>query len=215
MSHHPSGDNPWQDERSPTGRTEFGSQGQQNPNPYATYQDPAQTRNPYGQESHQGQYQPPDHPPPHQQPLSSHPPDQQQHYNLGAQNAPLASEQHPAYRQSGQNPTFNEPASNYQPPQHNASIPAQFHQYQDEEVPPSLPPRRSATDLAMPTGQDRSHQIEVMQSYESAGRKDEHDFNVEMLQREFPKLDGSLIAAIYGDSKSLSATREMLGELEG
>jgi hypothetical protein len=67
----------------------------------------------------------------------------------------------------------------------------------------------------MPTGQERSHQIEVMQSYESAGRKDEHDFNVEMLQREFPKLDGSLIAAIYGDSKSLSATREMLGELEG
>jgi hypothetical protein len=54
-----------------------------------------------------------------------------------------------------------------------------------------------------------------MQSYEAAGRKDEHDQNVEMLQREFPKLDGSLIAAIYGDSKSLSATREMLGELEG
>jgi hypothetical protein len=66
----------------------------------------------------------------------------------------------------------------------------------------------------LPTGQDRSHQIEVMQSYEAAGRKDEHDQNVETLQREFPGIDGSLIAAIYGDSKSLSATREMLGELD-
>lgn len=68
--------------------------------------------------------------------------------------------------------------------------------------------------MALPTGQDRSHQIEVMQSYEAAGRKDDDDENVEILQREFPKLDGSLIAAIYGDSKSLSATREMLHALE-
>lgn len=191
MSHHPPNDNPWQDETSPTGRNEYGSQGHQNTNPYSSYQDPAQTRNSYAQEPHQGQYNPPDHPlPHHQQPLSSHPPD---HH-------------HPASN-------FSEPASNYQP-QPNSSVP---HQYQSprDEVPPGLPPRRSATELALPTGQDRSHQIEVMQSYESAGRKDEHDFNVETLQREFPKLDGSLIAAIYGDSKSLSATREMLGELEG
>jgi len=68
--------------------------------------------------------------------------------------------------------------------------------------------------MALPTGQDRSHQIEVMQSYEAAGRKDEDDANVEILQREFPNIDGSLIAAIYGDSKSLSATREMLQALE-
>ena len=68
--------------------------------------------------------------------------------------------------------------------------------------------------MALPTGQDRSHQIEVMQSYEASGRKDEDDSNVEILQREFPQIDGSLIAAIYGDSKSLSATREMLGALD-
>jgi len=82
------------------------------------------------------------------------------------------------------------------------------------EAPPGLPPRRTATEMALPTGQDRSHQIEVMQSYEAAGRKDEDDANVEILQREFPNIDGSLIAAIYGDSKSLSATREMLQALE-
>jgi len=238
MAHHPSNDNPWQDETSPTGRNEFGGQGYQNPNPYSTHQDQTQTRDPYAHESHQGQYQPPDHPPPHQQPLSSHPPGQQQRYYSGAQDSPLHSEQHPSYRPSEPHAAFTEPASNYQPQQHSSyrpsephagftepasnyqpqqpsSVPPQFHQYQGEEVPPSLPPRRSATDLALPTGQDRSHQIEVMQSYEAAGRKDEHDQNVEMLQREFPKIDGSLIAAIYGDSQSLSATREMLGELEG
>lgn len=37
--------------------------------------------------------------------------------------------------------------------------------------------------------------------------------DVATLQEEFPALDGSLIAAIYGDSQSLSATREMLQEL--
>jgi hypothetical protein len=280
-------ENPWQDETSATGgRSEFGGQGYPNTNPYAN-QSQTQGRDPYAQESHQGQYQPPDHPPPHQQPLSSHPPNQQQRYYSGNHDS-VASGQHQAYGQTEQNSAFSEPASNYQPqhrqseqhsafnepasnyqpqhgasglshrqseqtgaftepasnyqpphnasiphqrqsehipvfnepasnyqPQHNTSVPAQYHQYQDEEVPPSLPPRRSATDLALPTGQDRSHQIEVMQSYEASGRKDEHDQNVEMLQREFPKLDGSLIAAIYGDSESLSATREMLGALEG
>ncbi|KAF2821694.1 hypothetical protein CC86DRAFT_373512 [Ophiobolus disseminans] len=214
MAHQPSNDNPWQDEASPTGRNESGAQGHQNPSPYsAHYQDQAQPRDPYTQESHQGQYQPPNHPPPHQQPLSSHPPDQQQRYYASAQDPPLGSEPQHAPHQSEQHHGFAEPASNYQP-QHNSSVPAQFHQYQGEEVPPSLPPRRTATDLALPTGQDRSHQIEVMQSYEAAGRKDEHDHNVELLQREFPTIDGSLIAAIYGDSQSLSATREMLGALE-
>ena len=39
--------------------------------------------------------------------------------------------------------------------------------------------------------------------------------NQSILQREFPKMDSSLIAAIYSDSGSLSATREMLQELGG
>jgi hypothetical protein len=38
--------------------------------------------------------------------------------------------------------------------------------------------------------------------------------NQAILQREFPKMDSSLIAAIYGDSGSLNATREMLQELD-
>jgi hypothetical protein len=39
------------------------------------------------------------------------------------------------------------------------------------------------------------------------------DRDVAQLQHEFPGLDGSLIAALYGDSQSLGATREMLREL--
>jgi hypothetical protein len=204
MASHPSNDNPWQDEASSTPRNEYSGSGHANPNPYSTYQDQTQSRDPYASDTstHQGQYQPPaqqyqppSHPPPHQQPLSSHPPDQHDPY---AQDSPWQTEGNTAY-------TVPTPQTNTNP----------FLHDERDEHPPSLPPRRSATDLALPTGQDRSHQIEVMQSYEAAGRKDEHDRNVEVLQREFPGIDGSLIAAIYGDSKSLSATREMLGELEG
>jgi hypothetical protein len=38
----------------------------------------------------------------------------------------------------------------------------------------------------------------------------EDDENQAILQREFPTMDSALIAAIYGDSKNLAATREML-----
>lgn len=110
-----------------------------------------------------------------------------------------------------QNP-YNQYQQSSEPP--NQQQPSQTFYTGQEGQAPGLPPRRSATDMALPTGEDRSHQIEVMQSYEAAGRKDEDDSNVETLQREFPKIDGSLIAAIYGDSKSLSATREMLQALE-
>ena len=116
----------------------------------------------------------------------------------------------------GQSQQSHNPYQAYQDPPHNpyAQQQPQSSYPGQEDVPPGLPPRRTATEMALPTGQDRSHQIEVMQSYEAAGRKDDDDENVEALQREFPKIDGSLIAAIYGDTKSLSATREMLHELQ-
>lgn len=216
MASHPSNDNPWQDETSPTHPRDnpYTGSGHPNPNTYSTYQDQPQSRNPYAQDSHhQGQYVPPDHPPPHQQPLSSNPPGR--YYQGGAENeAGWGGEggyQVPQPSQQSHAPGHAS-SPNY-PSQNHATNPSSFSP--SSEIPPSLPPRRSATDLALPTGQDRSHQIEVMQSYEAAGRKDEHDANVELLQREFPKIDGSLIAAIYGDSQSLSATREMLGELDG
>jgi hypothetical protein len=55
--------------------------------------------------------------------------------------------------------------------------------------------------------------MEHFQSYEAQAKVDEDTQNQAILEKEFPTIDGSLIAAIYGDSKSLSATREMLQEL--
>lgn len=60
---------------------------------------------------------------------------------------------------------------------------------------------------------DRGEQYETMQNYEASARQTEQDRDQETLQKEFPNVDGSLIAAIYGDSGSLSATREMLQAL--
>ena len=207
--------NPWQDEYSSS--TPHGSGGYQSPppaqahgvsnhNPYSAYQD---------QTSH-NQYAPPDHPPPG--------------HNLGQGQFGYQSSTHndadpwAQYQSPDFNPNPQQPPSNPSNPSHGHQfrvppINSETQNYQglndnNYEVPPGLPPRRTGTDLALPQGQDRSHQIEVMQSYEARGRKDEHDQNVEILQREFPKLDGALIAAIYGDSQSLSATREMLGELD-
>ena len=97
--------------------------------------------------------------------------------------------------------------------QQEAGAPQQYHQQQ-----PSAPPRPGDDSSLLPTGSERTEQVEQLQSYEaskaaSGAPENEDDKNRETLQREFPKIDGSLIAAIYGDSNSLSATREMLYEL--
>lgn len=54
-----------------------------------------------------------------------------------------------------------------------------------------------------------------MENFEMNRTKPESqtDRDVATLQEEFPAVDGSLIAALYGDSQSLSGTREMLQEL--
>ncbi|CAI6335128.1 unnamed protein product [Periconia digitata] len=143
----------------------------------------------------------------------------------------------PHYQQDQQHQQ-QQPTQQYQPPQDpwREDEPHQQQQYQPPpqqqypehpqqqsglggiggagaEVPPGLPPRRSATEQALPQGQDHSHQVEVMQSYEMSREQTEDELNQSILQREFPNIDSSLIAAIYGDSGSLSATREMLQEL--
>lgn len=177
-------DNPWQDQP-----------GQQSHNPYQAQQ--PQPQSPYGQQL-----------PPN--PLGQHPPQPQD-------TSPWSQEtnQNPFYNSHTQaQPQDTSQQSYYQQDTSQQSYPGHPSHAGQPEVPPGLPPRRTATEMALPTGQERSHQIEVMQSYEAAGRKDDDDDNVEILQREFPKIDGSLIAAIYGDSKSLSATREMLHALE-
>lgn len=88
--------------------------------------------------------------------------------------------------------------------------PGQQHQQQQQG---SVPPNRAQNDGFLPQGQERSEQVETMQNYEARAPKSEDDKAQEQLQKEFPSLDSSLIAAIYGDTKDVAQTREMLQEL--
>ena len=54
-----------------------------------------------------------------------------------------------------------------------------------------------------------------MQAYEASAQQTQDDVNQAQLQKEFPNIDSSLIAAIYNDSKEMGSTREMLQELAG
>ena len=62
---------------------------------------------------------------------------------------------------------------------------------------------------------ERGEQREAMQQFEmnKSGSQSQQDRDVEQLQREFPGVDGSLIAALYSDSGNMGATKEMLMEL--
>lgn len=65
---------------------------------------------------------------------------------------------------------------------------------------------------------ERGEQREAMQQFEmnhSGAPKSQQDRDLEVLQRDFPGMDSSLIAALYSDAGSLGATREMLVELDG
>ena len=64
---------------------------------------------------------------------------------------------------------------------------------------------------------ERGEQREAMQQFamNKSGNQSQQDRDVEELQREFPGVDGSLIAALYSDSGNMGATKEMLMELAG
>ncbi|KAF1981836.1 hypothetical protein K402DRAFT_398233 [Aulographum hederae CBS 113979] len=73
-------------------------------------------------------------------------------------------------------------------------------------------PQRTDTDL-LPKGQERSEQIEYMQAHEASRPQTHDEKNQETLQRQFPNVDASLIAALYSDNKDMSELRETLQEL--
>jgi uncharacterized repeat protein (TIGR03833 family) len=117
------------------------------------------------------------------------------------------------HRQQGHSPVpdpHNWSAHTTVPSSH-IQLPAQ------QQRPNHAHPHTSHTPLLDDTPQiprgERSEQIEYLQSYESSKPESEDDRNQATLRREFPNIDSSLIAAIYSDSKSLGATREMLQEL--
>ncbi|KAK3650939.1 hypothetical protein LTR56_005990 [Elasticomyces elasticus] len=94
-------------------------------------------------------------------------------------------------------------------------------QDQAQQYAPGLPtrnPRRSATFKEsdfVPT-EERGEQREMLEHFEmSKGSESQEDRDIATLQREFPALDGSLVAALYSDSGSLGGTREMLREIGG
>ena len=93
-------------------------------------------------------------------------------------------------------------------------IPSSQQQQRQPEAPQGYrAPDQASTEAWLPTGQDRSEQMEYMQSYEMNRPQTEDDKSQEQLAREFPNIDSSLIAAIWSDNKDMSAAREMLQHL--
>ncbi|KXL43128.1 hypothetical protein M433DRAFT_149866 [Acidomyces richmondensis BFW] len=87
----------------------------------------------------------------------------------------------------------------------------------EADPPPGPPPRRSDTfqESDFVPENERGEQREAMEQFEmSKGEQSQEESDKETLQREFPHVDGSLIAALYSDCQSLGGTREMLQELD-
>jgi len=128
--------------------------------------------------------------------------------------------------QGNQDPHSNNPYSNVgasggQPPSYDPASEQQQQPGGDYTAPPGpppgQPPKRSETfkESDFVPEDERGEQREAMQQFEmnQGGQHSQQDDDVEQLQREFPNLDGSLVAAIYGDAGNMGATREMLQEL--
>ncbi|CAK4034700.1 Hypothetical predicted protein [Lecanosticta acicola] len=92
-----------------------------------------------------------------------------------------------------------------------------YKQSYDQQQQQQQPPRRNDTfaeDRFVPEN-ERGEQREAMEEFEMKRSKPESqdERNVALLQDEFPSLDSSLVAAIYGDTQTLGSAREMLQEL--
>jgi uncharacterized repeat protein (TIGR03833 family) len=93
------------------------------------------------------------------------------------------------------------------------------HQPQGGYTAPSGPPpsqhlQRSDTDQLLAGQQDAGAQYEQMQQYESQAHQTQDDKNQAELQKQFPNIDSSLIAAIYNERKpDMGEVRELLQEL--
>lgn len=187
-------DNPWADPardnlRPPQGQQNFNSQSTSN-NPFyqqSNSPNPWQLGQNQGQDSH---YAPPPGPP-------------------------------PSHSQYGQAQSQSQPWSQQNTAeQYNPYAPQQQQNlYGDAPIPGLAPRAKSSTfnESDFVPADERGEQREAMEQYEITNSRPQSmdDRNVETLQQEFPGLDGSLVAAIYMDSKQMGAVREMLGELSG
>jgi len=196
-------DNPWAD---PARDNLRGHHQQQTLNPQDTSNNPfyQQSNSPNPWQLNQGQdstYAPPPGPPP-----SHH-----QGGGIGGY-------------QPQQNNTYSQPWS--QPDNQTNPFAHEQHQqqqYQQQQQQQNFTPSGGLTKA--PTfnendfvpADERGEQREAMEQFEITNSRPQStdDRNVEALQHEFPALDGSLVAAIYMDSKQMGAVREMLRELNG
>ena len=183
-------DNPWADPardnlRPPQGG--YQQQQQQNLNPYQQSNSPNPWQLNQGQDS---SYAPPPGPPPGQ---SSYQPQQN---SYSQQSDPWSQQQHPDHN--------NNPFAQHQQ-----------HQYTPQQGGLAKAPTFNENDFV--PADERGEQREAMEQFEITNSRPQStdDRNVETLQQEFPALDGSLVAAIYMDSKQMGAVREMLRELNG
>ena len=76
--------------------------------------------------------------------------------------------------------------------------------------------QQSDTEQLLEQQGDRAEQVEHMQQYEANAAQTEDDRIQAQLQKEFPNIDSSLIAAIYNERKGqgdLAEVKELLQEL--
>lgn len=184
MSNNPYQENPWEDPARDNLRQPQQPASNNSNNPF--YQ-PSHSPNPWTLNQDSNYAPPPGPPPGHQQQQAQTPYD-----------------------------SYSQPGGFGQAPQgYSQQQPGGFAQQQQPD--PFSPPKRTGTfeETDFIPASERGEQREAMEQFELShhGVQSTDDKNVETLQREFPNLDGSLVAAIYGDSKDMGATREMLGEL--
>ncbi|KAF2860878.1 hypothetical protein K470DRAFT_257425 [Piedraia hortae CBS 480.64] len=61
---------------------------------------------------------------------------------------------------------------------------------------------------------EKGQQREAIEQFElDRGQPTQEDTELEQLRNEFPSVDGSLIAALYGDHQNAAAVREVLNAI--
>jgi len=93
--------------------------------------------------------------------------------------------------------------------------PPPSHNQQQQPLGQQPQVHRSNTDQMLVGNEgDRAAQVEHMQQYEANAPQSEDDRNQAALQKQFPNIDSSLIAAIYNERKpDMAEVRELLQEL--
>lgn len=134
------------------------------------YQPPQQPQ--YGDQQPQSFGQPQQYGDPHQHPLQQHPPQDQFSSQYPPQQGGLGASDGAGGFGSGLGGA-------------GAGAGAGLGGNEGFEAPPGLPPRRSATEQALPQGQDHSHQVEVMQSYEMSREQTEDEVCLSLYEYAF------------------------------